>query len=63
MSSKTLLMAVGAVVQIDWVQQNTQTSAAIAVAIARGSGGKNVIFSNCPYDQSKYSDPLIYISI
>ena len=29
----------------------------------RGSGGKNVIFSNCPYDQSKYSDPLIYISI
>ncbi len=21
------------------------------------------IFSNCPYDQSKYSDPLIYISI
>ena len=29
----------------------------------RWSGGKNVIFSNCPYDQSKYSDPLIYISI
>ena len=31
--------------------------------LVRGSGGKNVIFSNCPYDQSKYSDPLIYISI
>jgi hypothetical protein len=30
---------------------------------ARGSGGKNVIFLKCPYDQSKYSDPLIYISI
>ena len=30
---------------------------------ARGSGGKNDIFSNCPYDQSKYSDPFIYISI
>ncbi len=28
--------------------------------VSRGSGGKNVIFSNCPYDQSKYSDPLIY---
>ncbi len=27
--------------------------------ISRGSGGKNVIFSNRPYDQSKYSDPLI----
>ena len=26
----------------------------------RGSGGKNVIFSkNCPYNQSKNSDPLI----
>ena len=32
-------------------------------SFARGSGGKNVIFSNCPYDQSKYSDPVIYISI
>jgi len=30
---------------------------------ARGSGGKNVIFSNRPYDQSKYSDPLIYVPI
>jgi hypothetical protein len=30
---------------------------------ARGSGGKNVIFSNCPYDKSEYSDPLIYIPI
>ncbi len=29
----------------------------------RGSGGKNVIFSNCPYDKSEYSDPLIYIPI
>jgi hypothetical protein len=29
----------------------------------RGSGGKNVIFSNRPYDQSKYSDPLIYVPI
>ena len=29
----------------------------------RGSGGKNVIFSNRPYDQSKYSDPLIYMPI
>ncbi len=28
-----------------------------------GSGGKNVIFSNHPYDQSKYSDPLIYVPI
>jgi hypothetical protein len=24
-----------------------------------GVGGKNVMFSNCPYDQSKYSDLLI----
>jgi hypothetical protein len=31
--------------------------------IIRGSGGKNVIFSNRPYDQSKYSDPLIYMPI
>ena len=30
---------------------------------ARGSGGKNVIFSNRPYDQSKYSYPLIYVPI
>ncbi len=29
----------------------------------RGSGGKNVIFSNCPYDQSKYSDPLLYLNM
>ncbi len=29
----------------------------------RGSGGKNVIFSNRPYDKSKYSDPLIYVPI
>jgi len=29
----------------------------------RGSGGKNDIFSNCPYDKSEYSDPLIYIPI
>ena len=29
----------------------------------RESGGKNVIFSNCPYDQSKYSDPLIYLNM
>jgi hypothetical protein len=27
--------------------------------LGRGSGRKNVIFSNRPYDQSKYSDPLI----
>ncbi len=27
--------------------------------INRGSGVKNDIFSNCPHDQSKYSDPLI----
>jgi hypothetical protein len=32
-------------------------------AAARGSSGKNVIFSNRPYDQSKYSDPLIYVPI
>ena len=32
-------------------------------AVDRGSGGKNVIFSNCPYGQSKYSDPLIYVPI
>ena len=31
--------------------------------IDRGSGRKNVIFSNRPYDQSKYSDPLIYVPI
>ncbi len=31
--------------------------------ISRGSGGKNVIFSNRPYDESKYSDPLIYVPI
>jgi hypothetical protein len=30
---------------------------------ARGYGGENVIFSNCLYDQSKFSDPLIYILI
>jgi len=24
-----------------------------------GVGGKNVMFSNCPYDKSKYSDLLI----
>jgi hypothetical protein len=40
------------------------TAAVVPAALGtRGSGGKNVIFSNCPYDQSKYSDPLIYISI
>ena len=33
------------------------------VSETRGDGGKNDIFSNCPYDQSKYSDPFIYISI
>jgi hypothetical protein len=32
-------------------------------AVGRGSGRKNVIFSNRPYDQSKYSDPLIYVPI
>jgi hypothetical protein len=30
--------------------------------VGRGSGGKNVIFSNCPYDKSEYSDPhMMYI--
>jgi hypothetical protein len=32
-------------------------------AMIRGSGGKKVIFSNCPYDKSEYSDSLIYIPI
>ena len=40
-----------------------QTTDSLCVSVTRGSGGKNVIFSKCPYDQSKYSDPLIYISI
>jgi hypothetical protein len=34
-----------------------------ALNTIRGSGRKNVIFSNRPYDQSKYSDPLIYVPI
>jgi hypothetical protein len=31
--------------------------------IARGSGGKMTIFSNGPFDQYKYPDPLIYTPI
>ena len=50
-----------------WIFKRRETGLVVStlsvIIKANGPGGKNVIFSNCPYDQSKYPDPLIYVPI